>query len=386
MKIGSNYIAILCGLLVFGTITSCNDDDDDDDDDIVISDDDEGEDITDETVKNQENADSAFPENIGYVLNEGSYGSNDACIAYFDADEDTTTAEYYDIFFMQNGIYLGDTGQNLIEYDDNLYVSVYGSSYVARLSKYGVLQTTIDFSDYGQPRYLEAEDGYLYVSCYGGYVVKLDASTLAYVDKVEVGAAPERMVEEGDKLYVALGYTTDLATTDNRMAVIDLESFVVEKYVDVMENAQNVAGDGNYIFIQGYGTDWVNTPVYVYNNLTGDVSDTGYYASFMAVEDNELFAVYSATDWTTYESTNTFYSYNPITDTYTDLTETITSQVSSLASDGIYCMTNGEDDSFYLTTTDYYSYGTVYHFSNSWQLLGSFTSWGVNANSVVVVD
>lgn len=367
MKTRSSYLAILCGMAIMGGFASCDDDDDDDIDAATSTSD-------------------SFPDNMGFVLNEGSYGSNDACIAYFDADEDTTTTEYCDIFLMQNGIYLGDTGQSLIEYDDNLYVSVYGSSYVAKLSRYGILQATIDFSDYGQPRYMAAEDGYLYVTCYGGYVVKLNASTLNYVDKVEVGAAPERIIEEDGYLYVALGYTTDLATTDNRMAVISIADFAVEKYVDVMENAQNVVGDDTYIFIQGYGTDWVNTPVYVYNTQTGDVTDTGLYASFMAEDDDVLYAVYSQTDWTTYESTNTFYSYDPATSTYTDFTETITSQVEELAGDGIYCMTNGEDDTFYITTTDYYSYGTVYHFSSSWKLLGSFTSWGVNANSVVVVD
>ena len=365
MKLRNFYLPVLSCLATAIGLTSCSDDDYDPY---------EGGSLV------------AMPEYRGFILNEGSYGSNDASISFFDAAEDTTTSAYNDIFYIQNGVKLGDTGQSLIVYDNSLFVAVYGSSYVAKLNKSGVLQVETDFSSYGQPRYMAAEDDYLYVTTYGGYVVKLSTSDLSYIDKVEVGAAPERIIEEDGKLYVALGYTTDLATTDNRMAIIDVESFEVEQYVEVMENAQNVVGDGNYIFIQGYGTDWVNTPVYVYNVSTGEAKNIGYNASFMVEEDNVLYAVYSETDWTTYETSNTFFSYDPSTETYTDLTSQVVSQASELASAGIYSMSvNPYDDSFYITTTDYYSYGTVYHFCCEWNYKSSFSTWGVNANSVVVI-
>lgn len=366
MKQRNFYFAMMATMALAAGMTSCSDDDDYD--------------------PYADGSSVALPEYRGFILNEGSYGSNDASISFFDASEDTTTAAYNDIYYLQNGLKLGDTGQSLIYSDGSLYVAVYGSSYVARLNKAGVLQATADFSAYGQPRYMAEEDGFLYVTTYGGYVVKLQASDLSYVAKVEVGAAPERIIEEDDKLYVALGYTTDLATTDNRMAIIDINTFSVEKYVEVMENAQNVVGSDDYIFIQGYGTDWVNTPVYVYNVNTGAVENIGYNASFMVEEDNVLYAVYSATDWTTYETTNTFFSYDPRTSIYTDLTEQVVSQASELASAGIYSMSKNEyDDSFYITTTDYYSYGTLYHFCCQWNFKGSLSTWGVNANSVVVV-
>ena len=76
-----------------------------------------------------------------------------------------------DIFQKQNKAKLGDLGQTMIEYNECMYVAVYGSNYLVKLNAAGVEQTRASFVD--DPdlaagiRAIAAEDGYIYASFYG---------------------------------------------------------------------------------------------------------------------------------------------------------------------------------------------------------------------------
>ena len=151
MKFRNLFLSALCGLAVSTAFTSCSDDKYD---------------------PFEYGSNVALPEHRGLVLNEGSFQKNNASIAFFDAVMDTTTKAANDLYLIQNKKQLGDTGQDLIVEDNNIYVSVYGSSYVAKLNKAGIEQARKAFgSDLGQPRYLAECDGFIYVTTYGGYVV-----------------------------------------------------------------------------------------------------------------------------------------------------------------------------------------------------------------------
>lgn len=366
MKLRSLFYATLCGLLVTGTFTSCSDD----------------EEVNDSW---KEGSKIDLPRYRGFVLNEGTYEKNNTTISYFDAAADTTTTKLNDLFTIQNGMPLGDTGQDIIAEDGYLYVSVYGSSYVAKLNGSGVLQSKYNCnSEIGQPRYLVEEDGYLYVTTYGGYIVKLKASDLSYVDKVAVGHTPEGIAEEDGKLYCVNGNSVDGTASDNRLAIVDIATFKVDKYVEVANNPQKVVCDDGFVFIQAYGDDWVNTPIQAYDIKTGKLTDLGY-GSRIAVEDDALYVIYSKTDWNTYQTVNTFFTYNVHTLQKTDITNKVTSEVPELGSATIYSFSvNPYDDSFYIGTTLYASgYGTIYHFGKDWSYKTKFTSWGQNPNNVV---
>lgn len=371
MKFRSIFLSALCGLAVSAAMTSCSDDD--------------GYDPFEYGSK------IALPQHRGYVLNEGTNKLNNTCISFFDAVNDTTTSMEYDLYFGQNGKQLGDTGQDIIIEDNNIYVSVYGSSYVAKLNKAGMEHVRKSFgSDLGQPRYLAECNGFIYVTTYGGYVVKLNANDLTEAGKVAVGPAAERIDEENGILYVACGNTLDYQP-DNRMFIIDTKNFTdaATKSVDVCDNTQLVCATDNYVFIQGYGADWTNTPLWVYDIKSGKAEDTGEYATYVieGENDNKAFAVFSKTDWSTYETTNTYFVYDASTKTKTDVTSKITSAASALASATIYSLSEGENGSFYITTTLWSAgNGTVYHFDSNYKLLGSFSSWGQNPKKVVLVD
>ena len=369
MKFRSLFLSALCGLAVSTAFTSCSDDKYD---------------------PFEYGSNVALPEHRGLVLNEGTFGLNNASIAFFDAVKDTTTKAANDLYLIQNKKQLGDTGQDLIVEDNNIYVSIYGSSYVAKLNKAGIEQARKSFgSDLGQPRYLAECDGFIYVTTYGGYVVKLNANDLSEAGKVKVGPAAERIDEENGILYVACGSTLD-GQPDKRMFIIDTKNFTdaATKSVDVCDNTQFVCATDNYVFIQGYGADWTNTPLWVYNIKSGKPEDTGEYATYVieGENDNKAFAVFSKTDWETYETINTYFVYDASTKTKTDVTSKITSTASALANATIYSISEGENGSFYITTTLLSAgNGTVYHFDSNYKLLGSFTSWGQNPKKVVVM-
>ena len=376
MKFRSLFLSALCGLAVSTAFTSCSDD---------------------EYDPYEYGSSVALPEHRGLVLNEGSYTLNNTSISFFDAAKDTTTKAANDLFLIQNKKQLGDTGQDIIAEDNNIYVSVYGSSYVAKLNKAGVEQARMAFgNDLGQPRYMAECDGYIYVTTYGGYVVKLNANDLSVVAKVTVGKAAERIDEEDGILYVACGNTTDYVP-DNRMFIIDTKNFTdsAVKSVDVCDNTQLVRASDKYVFIQGYGADWTNTPFWVYDIKSGKAEDTGLFATYAIAtrDDNKAFAIYSKTEWFSTDNNewysvteNSYFIYDAATKTKSDFTSKITSAAPELANASIYALSEGENGSFYITTTLYSAgNGTVYHFDSNYNLLGSFTSWGQNPKKVVVM-
>ncbi len=373
MKFRSIILSALCGLAVSAAMTSCSDDDDDYD-------------------PFEYGSKIALPEHRGYVLNEGSYQMNNASIAFFDAVADTTTSKEYDLYYVQNGRQLGDTGQDIIIYNDNVYVIVYGSNYIAKLNKAGIEQCRHTFPDnHGKPRYAVADDGKLYVTTVGGYILRLNADDLTLEADCIVGKTPERIVEEDGVLYVAIGNSYDYTSTSNKMAIVSTDNFNDNyvKYVEVMDNTQLVAANDNYVAVQGYGADWTNTPLWIYDIKSGKAFDTGEYATYVSEIDgsDKFFCVYSMTDWNTYQTTNTYFYYDPLKKTKEDITSKVVSFNKELASSSIYGLSKGKNGSIYLLQTLYKGgNGTVYHFTSDFANCKSFTSWGQNPKKVVLFD
>ena len=167
---------------------------------------------------------------------------------------------------------------------------------------------TISFdASEGQPRYLAAKNGKIYVTLYGGYVAKIDAASFQKEAMVQVGSNPEGIVESNGKLYVCnsgWGY-------DNTMSVIDIATFTVEKTVEVASNPNEIIAAGGKIFIQSYGGAYpdYDYQVQMYDPASGNVERLTA-ATKLAAYDDVVYIVYSDTDWATYTTTNVFSTYN----------------------------------------------------------------------------
>lgn len=219
-----------------------------------------------------------------FLLNEGNMGSNKATIDYFDYE-----TGYYmkNIFAERNPNVvkeLGDVGNDLQIYGDKLYAVINCSNIVEVMD----LSTAKHLGVISIPncRYMAFHDGYAYVSSYAGpvqidpnarlgYVAKVDTATLKVVAECVVGYQPEEMVVVGDKLYVANSGGYRVPLYDNRVSVIDLNSFTEIKKIEVAINLHRMEVDNNgNIYVSSRG-DYYGTPsrTMVIDTRTDQVSD-----------------------------------------------------------------------------------------------------------------
>lgn len=326
----------------------------------------------------------------GFVLNEGSYGENNAHLGCFNFTDDrmygSTTTDIYEI---QNGRKIGDTGQDIIAYKGSLYMAVYNSNYVVKLNGVGKEEARVSFAsmeDLGQVRGLAAGSGYIYVTSYGGYVSRLDASTLKYEGSVQVGKNPEQVTVADGKVYCVnsgWGY-------DNRMSVIDEKSFDKAEQVEIMTNPQSIVASGGKIVVCGYGsadyTQYTN-PVQVYDPRTGKLTNIGK-GTHIAGNGGTLYVAYTTTDYSTqpYTGTTEVYSYN--LNTGAKDTGVLKDMPEELKKSTVYGISvSGITGDIYVCTTNFvWGDGTVYHFNAQGKYVGKFASGGQNPKKVVFLN
>lgn len=316
-------------------------------------------------------------QNRAFLLNEGAYKKNNAGITYFN----WMTDEVYgnDLYLTQNKKQLGDTGQDIIEEDGYLYVTVYGSNLIVKLNSVGVEKARVSVSsDLGQPRYMVEEDGYLYVTCYGGYIAKYKTSDLSYVSSVKVGDNPEYIIEEDGKLYC----TNSGWGKDNRVAIVDIKSFSTATFQEVMPNPDHIIEVADHIYVQGYGAELE----YPWGELkNGKYTQIGNASSWCEYND-VLYLCNSVTDWDTYTTTNTFYSYNAKTSKLNN-SSFLKNAPAELNSASIFNMcANPKNGDIYIMVSDYVNNGTIYHFKNDGSFVNKFTSTGVGPRKIVFLN
>ncbi|MGM9705741.1 MAG: DUF5074 domain-containing protein, partial [Prevotella sp.] len=315
-----------------------------------------------------------------FVLNEGSYGMNNATVGYFDFSTDNVFRG--DIFEAQNGRKIGDTAQDMAYADGKLYVVVAGSNYVARLDGVGHEEARLSYADHadlGDPRYVAVSKGKLYVSSYGGYVSRIDAKTMKLEGSVRVGRNPEQLVVSGGRIYcVNSGWGTD-----NTLSIIDEADFTRAETVTIMDNPQRlVVTTSGKLAIQGTGADYSSPRVDVYDPQTRESVTIGQGSS-MATRGNVVYVASSV--WSPDGTATSFYSYDVQTATRND--SPLSDMPAEMAAATSYSINvNPYNNHIYVTTTLYNrGDGTVYHFDATGKYIGKFTSNGQNPSRIVFV-
>ncbi len=379
MKFRSLWVSMCAMLLLGGGMTSCSDDD--------------------EVKWNDEGSKVELSDSRMFILNEGTLKMNNALISFYNPGEGTPKF-ITDIFFDQNGQHLGDTAQDMIAYGDNIYVSVYGSNYLAKLNTAGVMEKSVNFATdkdlQGGIRYIAAEDGFIYASFYGGIVAKFDASTLELVSKLKIDGAAniEGVAIENDCLYVANSYmkTVDPDTGKNKYVyltdvfVIDLNGFKLKETLKVTQNPNMLVEEDDKLFV--ISNDYSDES-YVLQLIdparNNAVSKIGY-ATNMAAGDDVLYLVDSRTDYSVrpYVTTNTFSSYDIKSGTLKNETF-LKNAPAELATASVYMMTvspyNGD---IYIGVTNYSaSDGEMYRFKSDGSFIEKFDCGGQNPRDAV---
>ena len=360
MKTRSLLLNVLSSLLLGMGITACSDVDGDD------------EPIIDPVD---------YP---AYILNEGIWGSNNANISRFFPAYKGIDSDYYK---QVNGKLMGDLANAMIEEDDNIYVVVGGSKYVARLDLNCVEQARYAFPEgEGEPRCIDVEDRYVYVTQHGGQVSKLDAQTLKLVSTFKGGDNLEGIVEKNGKLYVANAWKS-IYDFNEEIIVINAETMTKEGSIKVVLNPVQLQeiDDKIYVISEGNYED-VQAALQVIDAQAGtstviikdvDKITEGHNGLIYGIQ-----STYDA-DWNTI---NSFFTYNPKNGTVNE-TSFLQDAPSSISSTAIYLLeVGGYADFIYVGISDYVTNGTIYQFDASGKLLHSFDSGGINPNAMIFID
>lgn len=367
MKVRSLLFGALCMLALSATLVACSDDDEPSDDEGSLVE---------------------LPGKRAFILNEGKYEANNAGIAFYAPNKDAKDSKnnfIANIYYGQNQKNLGDTGQDIIEEDDHMYVAVSGSKLLLKLNEAGVELQRLSFTQAdGQPRYLEAKDGKIYVSLYSGKVARVDAKTLTIEKYVETGANPEQIVITGNKLYVANGGVQGTGTT---VSVVNLATFEKEKDITVLVNPNLLLESNDEVYLISWG-NFGDIP-YSFQRIQADGTTTSIgKATFFAEHNDILYLVYSATDWSTQPATivNTYFTYNAKTHTLSNQSF-LKNMPTELGSAGVYAI-NVDDDNgdIYITTSDFISNGDVYRFSSNGTFMEQFDCGGINPRKIIFLD
>ena len=359
MRTRSLLFTMLCSLILGISFTACSDDDEDK---FII-------DPVD------------YP---AYILNEGIWGSNNANISRFFPSYKGIDSDYYQ---KVNGKLMGDLANAMIEEENNIYVVIGGSKYVARLDLNCVEQARYSFPEgEGEPRCIDVEDGYVYVTQHGGQVSKLDAQTLKLVSTFKGGDNLEGIVEKDGKLYVANAWK-GVYDFNKELLVINAETMTKTGSIDVVLNPVQVQeiDDKIYVISQGNYED-VQAVLQVIDTKAGtskvivkdvDKITEGHNGLIYGVR-----STYDA-DWNTI---NSFFTYNPKKGTVSE-TSFLQDAPSSISSTAIYLLeVGGYADFIYIGISDYVTNGTIYQFDASGKLLQSFDSGGINPNAMIFID
>lgn len=359
MRTRSLLFTMLCSLILGISFTACSDDDEDK---LIIDPED-------------------YP---AYILNEGIWGSNNANISRFFPSYKGIDSDYYQ---QVNGKLMGDLANAMIEEDNNIYVVIGGSKYVARLDLNCVEQARYSFPEgEGEPRCIDVEDGYVYVTQHGGQVSKLDAQTLKLVSTFKGGDNLEGIVEKDGKLYVANAWK-GVYDFNKELLVINAETMTKTGSIDVVLNPVQVQeiDDKIYVISQGNYED-VQAVLQVIDTKAGtskvivkdvDKITEGHNGLIYGVR-----STYDA-DWNTI---NSFFTYNPKKGTISE-TSFLQDAPSSISSTAIYLLeVGGYADFIYIGISDYVTNGTIYQFDASGKLLQSFDSGGINPNAMIFID
>lgn len=308
----------------------------------------------------------------GYVLNAGSWGQNNSTLSYYDTDKATLTSSVFEI--KNNGLNLGDTGEDMLIYGSKMYISMSTSSILRITDKTGKIITSITYSPSGtslNPRHFSSKGKYVYVSYYGGYVARIDTTTNAIDKSVAVGSYPEGLAVSGDNLYVAN------SRKDSTVSVINLGTFTKTADIKVVLNPTDIQADGNgnlfVVSMGNYGTI-LNTLQRINSDGTVETLGNGTIIALNPAN-TKVYNIYAQ-----YGSSTINYSVYDISSKSIESSPFVTTATAAGFSASPYCMSvNPKDGNVFIGVSDYSSEGVMYIISPpTGNLVSSFKTGGVN--------
>lgn len=370
MKFRKFFVGALCFLALGTSFTACSDDDD---------------------VMNDNGSKVELPGRRAYILNEGNFApgeqSNGTCIAFYAPNKDAQSIS--DIYQFQNGKALGNQAQCMIEDDDYIYVTVSTSKSLIKMNEACVELDRCDFVNEQEARFVTEEDGYLYVSHYGGTVNKIDSKTMKVVSSFKGGQQLEGIVECNGKLYVANSHTPTFDKL-KEVLVINPQTMSFERSIEVVESPKFMMEEDDKIYLISLGNfQDIKAQFQVIDPAT-NTSKSIANATLMAegTRDQILLVntetVYDANWNATY--TNKLFSFNTKTQQLTDQSF-LKNAPAEIATSNIYMVSvDDETGDIYVGITAASGEGTIYRFDANGNFKEKFSAGGNFPNSMLFVD
>ena len=320
-----------------------------------------------------------------YILNEGLWGANNANITKFYANYNIGTLT--DEYLANNGKQMGDVANAMIEENNSIYVLLNGSKYVARLNEFTQEQARYTFPENeGEPRCMDVEDNFIYVTQYGGQVSKINIKDMSLAGTFHKGDNLEGIVEKDGKLYVANSYK-GLNDFNQEVFVINAKTMALEKTLQVVLNPTKIheIDDKIYLISQGNYAD-VPGALQVLDTEKGTFTPILENVTKITEGNNGLVYGVCSTYDSNWQLTNSFFTYDPKTNKVSK-ESFLQDAPSSFSTDAIYLLEVDDNNGFiYVGTSDYVNSGTIYQFDKTGKLIQSFDSGGINPSALVFRD
>lgn len=327
-----------------------------------------------------------------FILNQGSYQMNNAGLAFYALDK-TDSPFISDLFYDVNNYKLGDNATDIVKHNGHIYISLTGSNCIYKLNEKGEVAKQVLFHNdpdlQGGVRYMTFKDNSLYASFYGGIVAKLSADDLTIEAKLNTGGSNlEGIAEVNGTLYVADSYQSTYDSTTgqsdivygDKLYMIDLKSFTVKGTVTVSLNPNKLIAEDGKLFL----ISWGNYADKGYSFQMIDPSDNNKVtelavATDMGAGNGKVYLINSVTDWSTWTSTNTWFSYD-IKGNHVDNSSFMKNAPSELTTDHISMITvDDASGDIYIGTTIYtLGNGQVYRFEKDGSFKINFDCGGEN--------
>lgn len=197
-------------------------------------------------------AQNTFDDGV-FILNEGMAGTNTASVSFLD---DTNTLSN-GIFVNENsGLNIGQIAQGMGFEGDEAYIVSNGSSEVHIVDRVSFSHIATITEGINNPRYIEFKDGFGYVTNWGDptdttddFIAVIDLENYTVVNNIAVAEGPEEIIKKGNKLFVGHqgGYGHG-----NTVSVIDLtDDSVFEISLADIPNSLEVDEDYLYVLCGG---------------------------------------------------------------------------------------------------------------------------------------
>ena len=253
------------------------------------------------------------------VLNEGSWGANNASLSLVDANGGNVINNW---FSQHNGRGLGDIAQDINIYGTKTYVCVSFSNSFEAINTSSGTSTRFSTEEHAQkPRYMAADGGNVYISCYSpACVLRFDTATQSFTGSCAVGNFnPEGICALDGKLYVCSSNISDENynySYNNKLYVIDINSFSLCDSITVGYNPSKVKVlDDNHLVVNNWG-DYENNEAGTWlidvNSKSASKLDITFY-NFDTYRGN----IYGYTS--PYDGGVRFYKMNPIANSRTEI-------------------------------------------------------------------